>query len=104
MPYVVARWWYPSHRAEEVAKIFQKRLKDGPPEAFVAGIGEPAVGGAYRGSKGGMVGMSFTKVAPGDIAQAMVNAASITSLYNKVEGYEWNIEVWGDVYEQPPAE
>ncbi|MFX0083108.1 MAG: hypothetical protein ACFE94_15270 [Candidatus Hodarchaeota archaeon] len=99
MPYVVARWWYPSHKQEEVAKIYQKRLQE-PPEGLVP-IGELAVAGAVKGSRRGFVGMSFTKVAPENIAQAMRNAGLITSLYNNVEGYEWNIEVWGDVTEVP---
>ena len=45
--------------------------------------------------------MSFTKVAPEDISKAIRNIGLITSLYNNVKGYEWDIEIWGDVTEVP---
>ncbi|MHA2398722.1 MAG: hypothetical protein ACXADU_07515 [Promethearchaeota archaeon] len=101
MPYVVARWRYPSHKAEEVNEIYQKRIKDGPPEAFVPGIGEFAVPGAFKASENGFQGISFTKVTPENVIQAMANVATITSLYNNVEGYEWDLEVWFEIPQQP---
>lgn len=31
----------------------------------------------------------------------MTNAGTLLQNYNKIEGYEWNIEVWADVTEMP---
>lgn len=100
MVYVVTRWWYPSHKQDEVNKKYQKALKDGPPEGVIP-VGELVVNGAQKGSKDGIVGMGFVKVAPEDIAQALTNAILILSNYSEIEGYEGNVEVWADITEFP---
>jgi len=93
MPFVVGRWWYPSHKQAEVAKIYQN-LK------YPEQVGETVVV-AQKGSKRGIVGMSFIKVPLENIAQAMVNMTTILQNYAGIEGYEGNVEVWGDVTGQP---
>lgn len=71
------------------------------PEGFVPDVGEVVVTGAIKGSKDGYVGMAFTKTTPENIGQVMNNAGLILQLYNDVEGYEWNVEVWADITEIP---
>ena len=93
MPFVVGRWWFPSHKGPEVTKIYQN-LK------FPERVGE-RVAMAQKGSKRGIVGMSFVKVTPENIAQAMTNMATILQNFAGIEGYEGNVEVWADMTEVP---
>ena len=92
MVYVVGRWWYPSHKNEEVNEIFQKVSKEEIPNP----VGEIVVF-ALKGSRKGFVGMNFVKVTQENLAQGMQNATTNFQNYNKVEGYEWNVEVWADL-------
>ena len=94
MVYVVSRQWFPTHKAEEVTEIFQKINKEEVPQP----VGEVVVF-AGKGSRKGIVGMTFLKVTQENIAQGMQNAITRLQNYNKVEGYEWNVEVWADVTE-----
>jgi hypothetical protein len=96
MVYVVSRWWFPTHKQEEVANIFQKTVAEGRPES----VGEVVVF-ASKGSKKGAVGMSFRRVAPDKIAEGMTEAITILQNYDKVEGYEYNVEIWADLTEVP---
>lgn len=88
------RWWYPSHKQEEVAKVFQSL------ENPTGSVGETTVF-AYTGSEKGIVGMIFTKVTGEKVGEALADAATILNNYGKIEGYEGNIEVWGDLTEVP---
>ncbi len=96
MVYVVSKWWYPSHKQAEVAERYQKMVREGRPES----VGEVVVF-ANKGSKKGIVGMSFRKVAPEEIFAGMTEAVTILQNYAEIEGYEANVEIWGDLTELP---
>ena len=94
MVFVVIKYWYPSHKQEEVAKIFQKNVET-PPNI----VGKSAAF-AVKGSKKGYVGMNFIKVTKEQVGQAYNAAATLLGEYAGIEGYEAKIEVWGDVTEK----
>ena len=96
MVYVVSRWWFPTHKREEIAKVFQKVFAEERPEP----VGEVVVFSS-KGSKNGVVGMTFRKVAPENIAAGMREALTIMANYDEVEGYEYSVEVWADLMEAP---
>ena len=96
MVFVVSRWWYPSHKQAEVLKTYQKTVAEGRPES----VGEVVVF-ANKGSKRGIVGMSFRKVTPEKIAEGMTEAINILQNYAEIEGYEANVEIWADLTEVP---
>jgi hypothetical protein len=93
MPFVVGKWWYPSHKAEEVTKIFQSLEQ-------TERVGESVVF-ANKGSKNGVIGMSIFKVSLEDVGQAMAEMATILSNYAVVEGYEADVEAWADLTAVP---
>jgi sugar phosphate isomerase/epimerase len=95
MVYVVMRWWFPTHVSEETNKVYQKAVKDGFPKP----VGEVVVTGAQNITREGVVGMSFVKVAPEEISQAMTRAFNIMAPYAEIEGYEFAVEIWGDITE-----
>lgn len=95
MVYVVMRWWYPTHVVAEANKVYQKAVKDGFPKP----VGQVVVTGAEHLNKEGAEGMSFVKVSPEEISQAMTRAFNIMAPYAEIEGYEFAVEVWGDLTE-----
>lgn len=92
MVFGVIKWWYPSHKQEEVTNLFQKL------ENPTGAVGETVVFAA-KGTKKGYVGQIFIKVTLEEVGQACADAARILGNYAGVEGYEGAVEVWGDVTE-----
>ena len=91
MVYVVLKSFYPTHKAEEIMKIFMELVKKYPSDESVA---ETLIRGAGRPTEKGYEGMSIWKVKEGQFDKLAKRIMSAMSMFNNVEGFGWAVDVW----------
>ena len=91
MVYVVLKSFYPTHKGEEIGKIYMEMLKKYPPDESVA---ESLVRSAGRPSEKGSEAMSIYKVKEGQFDKLAKNIMGAMSMYNNIEGFGWTVELW----------
>jgi len=91
MVYLVIKMFYPSHKAEEVAQVSQEMTKKYPPDMSIYDYVVPASG---RATEKGLEGMSVLKLKEGKFDAAAKRIVSIMAMFNKIEGFEYSVEIW----------
>ncbi|MFX1470424.1 MAG: hypothetical protein ACFFB8_17410 [Promethearchaeota archaeon] len=91
MVYVVLKSFYPTHKAEEILKIFMELVKKYPPDESIA---ETLIRGAGRATEKGLEGMSIWKLKEGQFDKMANRIMSAMSMFNNVEGFGWRVEIW----------
>ncbi len=96
MVYLVLKSFYPTHKAEEIQKIYMELLKKYPPDKSVA---ETLVRGAGRPTEKGLEGMSIWKLKEGKFDVLAKRIMSAMAMFNNVEGFGWTVEIWATAEE-----
>ena len=97
MVYIFTKFWYPSHKADKVQAVGEKVLKENPIDTESREV----VIFAGTARKNGIEGVAISKVKEGKMEQALTNITNIMMGYRNIEGYEFSIEIWADLMEQP---
>ena len=96
MVYVVLKTFYPTHKTEEVGKIYMELLKKYPPDKSIA---EYVVQGASRPTKKGPEGMTIFKLKEGQFDKFKKRIISVMAMFNNVEGFGYTIDLWATAEE-----
>ena len=96
MVYVVVKSYYPTHKAEEIMKIFMELVKKYPPDDSIA---ETLIRGAGKPTEKGFVGMSIWKVKEGQFDKLAKNIMGAMSMYDNIEGFGWTVDLWATAEE-----
>ena len=91
MVYVVLKTFYPTHKVEEVGKIYMELLKKYPPDESIA---EYVVRGAARPTEKGLEGMTIWKLKEGQFDKFTKHMMSAMAMFNNVEGFGWTVDLW----------
>ena len=95
--YIVLKSFFPTHKGEEIQKIYLELLKKYPPDESVA---ETLVRGAGRPTEKGSEGMSIWKLKEGQFDVMAKRIMSAMAMFSKVEGFRWSVELWATAEEQ----
>ena len=95
MVYLFVKYWYPSHKNEEVVALGQKVLKENPRDPEVSEL--VVFSGVPR--KDGYEAVAISKVKEGKINQALKRAYNLMMKFAVIEGYEYAVEIWVDLLE-----
>ena len=96
MVYVIIKSFYPSHKAEEVAQVYQEMLKKYPPDRSLSELVVPVAG---RATEKGIEGMSIQKLKEGKFDEVAKRTMAALAMFHKIEGYEYSVEVWSTLEE-----
>ena len=91
MIYVVIKTFYPSHKAEEVAEVYQEMIKKYPPDPSLSERVVPVVG---RPTEKGLESMSIQKLKEGKFDELAERTITTMAMFHKIEGFEYSVEIW----------
>ncbi len=100
MPYIFVYTWYPSHKVEEVVKVYLEMLKKFPEDES---LGELIIPAAVNTGCEGLKSLAVTKVKEGKLEDALTRVGTQMVMFQSVEGFEYSIEVWSTVEEAMTA-
>ncbi|GAG88101.1 unnamed protein product, partial [marine sediment metagenome] len=95
MPYVVIKTWFPSNKANEVAKIYIEERKKYP---FDRSLGKEVVT-AVSSDESGIITMGVIDVKEGKLEETLARDNNILVMYLNIEGYKHKVEVWSTAVE-----
>jgi len=96
MVYFIIKSFYPSHKAEEVAQVYQEMMKKHPPDPSVA---EHVVPVAGRATDKGLENMSIYKLKEGKFDEMAKRVMAVMAMFHNIEGYEYSVEIWSTLEE-----
>ena len=96
MPYGVAKSWYPTHLASEVAKRYLEAIKKYPPDDSIS---TPLIPVAVKTTKKGIETMAIIEIKKGKLEEAFIRAGNMMAMFNDIEGFEYSIERWATLSE-----
>ena len=96
MVYVVLKTFYPTHKAEEIQKIYMEALKKYPPDTSIA---EYAVQAAGRATEKGLENMSIWKLKEGKFDEMAKRIMGVMAMFHNVEGFGYSVEIWSTLEE-----
>ena len=96
MVYVVLKIYYPTHKTEEVSKIYMDLLRKYPPDESIA---EYVVRGASRSTEKGPEGMSIWKLKEGQFDRFKKRIMTTMAMFQNVEGFGYTIDLWATAEE-----
>ena len=96
MAYVVLKSFFPTHKAEEIGKIYMEVAKKYPPDESVAEIVVP---GAGRSTEKGYESMTIWKLKEGQFDKLAKNIMGAMSMYDNIEGFTWTVDLWATAEE-----
>lgn len=95
MPYVVIKTWFPSNKANEVAKKYIEERKKYP---FDRSLGKEVVS-AVSSDENGIISMGIIDVKEGKLEETLTRDSNIGVMYFNIEGYKRKQEVWSTAAE-----
>ena len=95
MPYVVIKTWFPTNKANEVAKIYIEERKKYP---FDRSLGKEVVT-AVSSDENGIISMGVIDVKEGKLEETLARDNNILVMYLNIEGYKRKQEVWSTAVE-----
>ncbi|MFW9949487.1 MAG: hypothetical protein ACFFKA_05115 [Candidatus Thorarchaeota archaeon] len=100
MVYIVIKTFYPSHKNEEVTQVYQEVFKKYPPDPSLS---EHVVPVAGRGTEKGIESMNIQKLKKGAFDEVSKRIMGAMSMFHKVEGFEYSVEIWSTLEESLAA-
>jgi len=89
MPYLVITSLYPSHKADEVGKIYLEALSKYPPDE---NLGTQVVPSAIKTTHQGIKGIGISEVKKGKLEEAISYAMNFMAMFLNVEGFEFTMD------------
>jgi len=96
MVYVIIKTFYPSHKEEEVSQVYQETFKKYPPDPSLS---EHVVPVASRGTEKGIESMNIQKLKEGAFDEVSKRIMGAMTMYHKIEGFKYSVEVWSTLEE-----
>ncbi len=96
MTYIFVYTWYPSHKTEEVVKVYLEMLNKFPVDESLV---EEIVPAAVKTGSEGIKTLGISKVKEGKLEEALTRARTQMAMFQSIEGFEYSIEVWATVEE-----
>ncbi|MFX1373300.1 MAG: hypothetical protein ACFFCE_15715 [Promethearchaeota archaeon] len=96
MTYIFVYSWYPSHKTEEVVKVYLEMLKKFPVDESLV---EEIIPSAVKTGCEGIKTLGVNKVMEGKLEDALTRARTQMAMFLSIEGFEYSIEVWATVEE-----
>ncbi len=99
MVYVIIKCFYPSHKAEEVTKIYMEMIQKYPPDKSLTERVVPAAG---RATEKGLETMSIQKLKEGKFDEVAKRTMASMAMFHIIEGFEYSVEIWSTLEESLP--
>ena len=96
MVYLVGRYRYPNDKDAEVTKVGLELIKQFPEDKSLGTLVIPL---ATRATDRGVEGMIITEVFDGKFKDAMMRGNKMLAMFNGIEGFRYELEVWGTAAE-----
>ena len=95
MVLIVLKSKYPSHKVDEVVKVYFEVTQKYPPDATLATAGPLAIKQTAKGIKA----ITIWEVEPGKFEAAYNRTAEAMAMFRNIEGYEYSIEAYSTAAE-----
>ena len=99
MPYIVTTSWYPTHKNDEVVKVYLEALAKYPPSKMPGKLIVPV---AVTTTKKGLISVRIREIKTDDgqsLSDALRTVGEMMTEFLHIDGFEYTIRLWETISE-----